>query len=152
VVFRGEAAVVWALDPGHNGPPGSRQSSLHQRLAEQIRSYLASFLPDDAVVAVASSGDATLLDLGRDAWHFPRDPSGGYAGGVASSTAAALNHADELSERGASFLVVPHIDASWLETHPDFLDAMATRRAVVARQKHLCTVFDLTDGVRGEHE
>jgi hypothetical protein len=150
-VVRGDAAIVYALGVGDADPAGSCDSG-RQRLTEQIRSYLSSFLPDDAVLAVASSGDGTLLDLGHEAWHFPRDPSGGYAGNAGSNTSAALNHADELSERGASFLVVPHTDDSWLEAHPDFLAAMATRRPVVASQEHLCTVFDLNDAVKGEHE
>ena len=44
--------------------------------AAQLRSYLGSLLPAEAVVAVVSTGDPTLVALERVAWHFPRGPSG----------------------------------------------------------------------------
>ena len=47
----------------------------------QLTRFLDSLLPDEAIVAVVSSGDSAVLQLsGREMWHFPRDPSGGYAG------------------------------------------------------------------------
>jgi hypothetical protein len=145
-VAHAEAAVVYALGGGvPHGEPAREPEANY--LAERIGLYLESLLPDEAVVAVVSTGDQSLVALGREAWHFPRTPSGEYAGSVALDLDGAVRHAADLADRGASFLVVPSAESSWLDSFPGFVEELARRWRLVARQQHLCTIFDLTDPV-----
>ena len=110
----------------------------------QLTGYLDSIVPEEAIVAVVSSGDADVLRLsGREMWHFPRDPSGTYAGVAAPGTGAALDQLEELRARGLEFLVVPR-QSPWLGHYPDFLGQIEQRYRCVARQRYLCSVYDLT--------
>ena len=109
----------------------------------QLTRFLDSILPEEAIVAVVSSGDEAMLRLeGRQMWHFPRDPSGGYAGTAPADTDVALDQLEGLRGRGLEFLVVPR-ETAWLSHYPDFLGQVEQRYRCVGRQKYLCTIYDL---------
>src|SRR5262249_20224921 len=56
-------------------PYQRRTDQAYQELTERVRWLVHQTLPPNAVVAVVSKGDDTLLDLyGRRAWHFPQAP------------------------------------------------------------------------------
>lgn len=111
---------------------------------EQLLSFLDVILPGESIVGVVSSGDEALMRLeGRELWHFPRDPSGGYAGREPASTETALDQLEDLRGRGLTFLVVPR-EAPWLNHYPDFIEQVEQRYRCVARQRYLCSVYDLT--------
>ena len=112
--------------------------------ADQLNSFLDSILPDEATVAVVSSGDESVLQLrDRRMWHFPRDPSGAYAGQNPANSDIAIDQLEGLRSRGLEFLVVPR-ETPWLSNYPDFIGQVEQRYRCVARQRYLCTVFDLS--------
>jgi len=111
----------------------------------QMTKFLDNILPEEATVAVVSSGDAGVLRLGgRDMWHFPRDPAGGYAGLGPADTDVALDQLEGLRARGLDFLVIPR-ETPWLSHYPEFVGQVERRYRCVGRQKYLCTVYDLAD-------
>jgi hypothetical protein len=112
--------------------------------AAQLTGFLDSILPDEAIVAVVSSGDPEVLLLdGREMWHFPRDSAGAYAGPGPVGTDAAVDQLEELRTGGLEFLVIPR-QSPWLGHYPDFLERVERRYRCVARQRYLCSVYDLT--------
>jgi hypothetical protein len=124
----------------------------HQ-LVQQLRGFLDSLLPPHATVLVVSSGDSNLLDLGdRPAWHFPQTGTGAHASHLPSEGDAIGANLGQLHSKGAEFLVVPAITPSWLDYYPDFLRDVGERYRRVARQQHLCTVFDLGQPLEPEPE
>lgn len=109
----------------------------------QLAAFLDAILPDDAIAAVVSDGDERLVGGGgRRTWHFPRDPSGGYGAHGPPSTGAALDQLEGLRGQGQAFLVIPR-DTRWFEHYPGFVAAVEQRYRCVARQRYLCTVYDL---------
>ena len=74
----------------------------------RLRAVARAELPSGATVVVISKGDDELLDLGvREAWHFPQDDQGAYAGHHPADSAAAIGALEALRKKGAQFLVVP---------------------------------------------
>jgi hypothetical protein len=111
----------------------------------QLSSFLDSILPEEATVAVVSSGDGSVLQLrDRQMWHFPRDPSGSYAGQSPANSDIALDQLEGLRARGLEFLVVPR-ETPWLSNYPEFIGSVEQRYRCVARQRYICAVYDLTD-------
>jgi hypothetical protein len=117
--------------------------ALRRAEAPRLRRFLDSLLPQDASVLVLSSGDAQYLDTGRESAHFPQGPGGAYAGYAFPDNAAALDHLEELRERGAEFLVIPAARPSWLDEYPGFETDVERRHRRIARREHLCTVVEL---------
>ena len=112
---------------------------------QQLISFLDVILPDESIVGMVSSGEEALMRLeGREIWHFPRDPSGRYAGHGPANTEMALDQLEGLRGRGLMFLVVPR-EAPWLNHYPGFIEQVERRYRCVARQRYLCSVYDLTD-------
>ena len=73
-------------------------------------------LPPAARVIVISKGDPDLLDVeGQDAWHFPQDDRGHYAGHYPAESGEAIAHLEALRARGGRFLVIPSSASWWLE-------------------------------------
>jgi hypothetical protein len=110
---------------------------------EQLVSFVDSILPPVTPVAVISSGDERVAQLGtRETWHLPHDASGNFA--ALDSWEAALEQLQGLRRRGLEFLVVPR-ETPWLAHYPEFLDQVEQRYRCVARQRYLCTVYDLNE-------
>ena len=79
---------------------------------EQLVSFVDGILPPVTPVAVISSGDERVVQLGtRETWHFPHDASGSFA--ALDDWEAALDQLEELRRRGLEFLVVPR-ETPWL--------------------------------------
>jgi hypothetical protein len=117
--------------------------------ADQLGSFLDSILPEHTTAGVVSSGDAATLNLPpREMWHFPRTPSGGYAGHAPADTADALDQLARLRGQGLEFLVIPR-ETPWLTHYPGFVERVEERHRCVARQRYLCSVYDLTDSHDG---
>ncbi len=110
---------------------------------DQLVSFVDSILPPVTPVAVLSSGDERVMQLaGRETWHFPQDRSGSFA--AMEDPEMALGQLDDLRRRGLEFLVVPR-ETPWLAHHPEFMDQVEQRYLCVARQRYLCTVYDLNE-------
>ena len=117
---------------------------------EQLVSFVDGILPPVTPVAVISSGDERVVQLGtRETWHFPHDASGNFA--ALDDWEAALDQLEELRRRGLEFLVVPR-ETPWLAHYPEFLDRVEQRYRCVARQRYLCTVYDLNEAPAGRRE
>ena len=143
----GSSATAGADAHAPVAPSSATSAHPAQRLgvsADQLCTFLDSILPEETTVAVVSSGDAGALRLpGREMWHFPRTPSGGYAGHAPADTDMALDQLEGLRARGLEFLVIPR-ETPWLTHYPDFVEQVEERYRCVARQRYVCTVFDLT--------
>ena len=110
---------------------------------EQLVSFVDSILPPVTPVAVVSSGDERVMQLdSRETWHFPHDESGNFA--ALDNWKAAVNQLEDLRRRGLEFLVIPR-ETPWLAHYPEFLDQVEERYRCVARQRYLCTVYDLNE-------
>lgn len=141
-VSRAAAMAPRLHTSAQSGSEGDRR--LEVRPAQLI-AFLDVILPDEAIVGMVSSGDEGLLRLdGREVWHFPRDPSGRYAGHGPADTDMALDQLEGLRGRGLMFIVIPR-EAPWLDHYPDFIEQVEQRYRCVARQRYLCSVYDLTD-------
>jgi hypothetical protein len=117
--------------------------------ADQLASFLDSILPGQTKVGVVSSGDPGALSLsGREMWHFPRTPSGAYAGHAPADTAAALDELEGLRGQGLEYLVIPR-ETPWVSHYPGFVEQVERHHRCVARQRYLCSVYDLTDSRGG---
>jgi glycosyltransferase involved in cell wall biosynthesis len=98
------------------GEDGVVRTPQYARLVARVREAVASDVPADARVLVATKGDHGFLDLdGRSGWHFPRDRDGKYAGHYPADSEAAIAHLEELREQGATHLVLPETAFWWLD-------------------------------------
>src|SRR5262249_54757021 len=65
----------------------------YEDLVERIRQAAYSHVPAGASVIVISKGDEELVQFdNRDAWHFPQDAEGDYAGYNPGDSAEAIAH------------------------------------------------------------
>jgi hypothetical protein len=120
---------------------GSRLN-LPSPLARPLERLLDALLPQEATVAVVSSGDSSLLAVGgRKALHLPHANDGRYAGELGAEDA--LEQLADLDRKGEAFLVVPHVAPSWVDGYPEFLEAVEARYRCIARRKRVCTVYEL---------
>jgi hypothetical protein len=124
----------------------------YRRLVDRIREVANAVIPPNATVAVVSKGDEELLELGegRQGWHFPQDEHGDYIGYHPADSAEAINHLEELRERGAQFLLLPGTSFWWLEHYGELnqhLDGCYQR----VWEGEACVMYSLSeDGSAGQ--
>jgi GT2 family glycosyltransferase len=125
-------------------PYQSRPKPRYDELVERIREAASSHLPAGVTVLVASKGDDKLMQLAQQkAWHFPRDPEGGYAGFNPADSAEAIAHLEELRAQGADFLLLPGTSVWWLRYYDAFHRHLATHYPLMFDQEDVCLIFDL---------
>ncbi len=148
-IYELQAGVAAALS--RNGAAGSDDGPTfepseqlgYRKLVAEIRRAVAQVLPPEATVVVASRGDDELLELdGRQAWHFPQDENGVYAGHYPADDDAAIAHLERLRERGAGFLLLPATALWWLDRYPQ-LGSHVRERYAVALEDESCLIFSL---------
>ena len=116
----------------------------YRSLLKRLRETARAALPREATVVVISKGDDELLDLGvRQAWHFPQDEHGGYAGHYPDSSATAIAQLEELRNRGAEYLLVPATAGWWLDRYPEFGQHLRSSYALVVDDSEVCSIFSL---------
>jgi hypothetical protein len=136
VIWNDDACAVFALE----GSDSRRTAP--SPLARPLERLLDALLPQEATVAVLSSGDSSLLAAaGRRTLHLPRADDGRYAGELGAC--AALEQLAELGQNGATFLVVPHVAPAWVDGYPEFLEEVEARYTCIARRQRVCTVYEL---------
>jgi SAM-dependent methyltransferase len=109
---------------------------------ERVRAIVATSVPPNADVLVASGGDDALIELEqRRGWHFPQ-------GAAPVSAEHAIGQLERLREAGADYFVVPLERPSGLESHEGFMELARSRFQVIARD-HACVIFALTEADRG---
>ena len=112
------------------------------RLQRAIREHT----PPDAVVAVVSKGDDSLLAFdGRVGWHFPLSPAGVYTGHHPADSAEAVAHVEELRHRGAAFLLFPKGARWWLEHYPGLRSHLEGFYTAVTSSDDEFVLFDLME-------
>jgi GT2 family glycosyltransferase len=118
----------------------------YRQLVRRIREAVCSQVPPDATVLVVSRGDEDLLQLApRQAWHFPQNEDGVYAGYYPHNGRAAIAHLECLRAEGGDFFVLPESSRWWLDKYPDFRNHLERRYRLLLRQEGTCVVFALRE-------
>jgi hypothetical protein len=147
---RDDTCLIYALREPDTAPAPSLEAigvTDGRHLAEQNQDIVRRLLPPEATVVVVSKGDEALLRLPvRQAWHFPQDDDGRYAGHYPADSAAAIAHLEEVRARGGQYLLLPQPAFWWLEHYPEFAQHLTDHYRLVARQEHLCLLYALDEG------
>ena len=110
----------------------------------RVRDLVHSSTPEGATVAVVSRGDSELLRLtGRAGWHFPRTPTGVYAGHHPTDDADAIARLEAARSDGAGYLVLPATAYWWLDHYAGFRRHLDSRYPRVAERAGTAIVFSL---------
>lgn len=144
--FQARIAEALRHDGAGNGQPpfapGERLAYLE--LKQRIRPVLEATIPPGSTVIVVSRGDDSLLELPeREAWHFPQEQDGTYAGRHPADSEEAIAGLEELRARGARYLVIPADDAWWLDHYEGFGRHLVERYESLTHAGAPCRVFRL---------
>jgi len=116
----------------------------YEDLVERVCGAVRAVVPAGAVAAVITRGDERLRDLGGiEAWHFPRDDDGRYAGFHPPDGAWAVEHLEMLRAAGAGYLVIPATASWWYEEYPELVAHLRARCELVLDDREICTVMTL---------
>jgi hypothetical protein len=119
--------------------------SAYQQLVQRIREVVRAALPSKATVIVVSKGDKELVKLDdRQAWHFPQDEEGVYAGYHPASNAEAIAHLEELQAKGGEYLLFPGTAFWWLEHYKEFDQHLEARYQRVWDDE-VCVIYELSN-------
>jgi len=102
------------------GAPDGESAPVTSADLAAIRDLISAFVPKRAIVAVVTRGDGRFLEIGRRAWHFPRQSDGRYLGYHPGDSLAAIACLQAVRAQGAAFLLVPAAFVWWLEHYDDF--------------------------------
>lgn len=125
-------------------PYNRRLSRRYLQASEQIREAIRAVIPNNSRVLVVSKGDEKLLELnGIQAFHFPQNEQGEYAGYYPADSREAIKHLENLRRRGADFLVFPESAFWWLEHYSDFNRYLNENFCVVGDKEETCKIYAL---------
>ena len=112
-------------------------------MVRRVRADMRRLLPPAARVIVISKGDPDLLDVeGQDAWHFPQDDRGHYAGHYPAESGEAIAHLEALRARGGRFLVIPSSASWWLEHYAGLARHLDTNYQRIWKSAD-CQIYEL---------
>jgi GT2 family glycosyltransferase len=140
------AAAPQASDSeGDLASAGDRRADLaYEACVRRIREVVRTTVPEDATVIVASKGDESMLDLyGREAWHFPQEPTGEYAPQYPTGATAVIAHLEALRADGADYLLVPKPMFGWLRGHPKFSQYLSHHYSLAVEDEETCAIYEL---------
>lgn len=130
----------------------SKEYTEYQKLVARVREVVNHTVPPGATVIVVSKGDNELLKLdGRNAWHFPQNEWGIYAGHYPADSADAIRHVEALRAKGAGYLVFPRTALWWLEHYREFKEHLNKRYRVVSGPDDTCLIYCLARSVARAH-
>src|SRR5262249_41550141 len=116
---------------------GSKPMVAYDKLVE-------SATPAGSTILVVSKGDDELIKLpGRRGWHFPRDPSGVYAGFHPKDSQTAMEHLNALRTKGAQYLLLPDDSLWWLDHYKELGAYLKDR--LVKSEKGVGAVYKIED-------
>ena len=99
-----------------------------------------------AVVAVASRGDASLLEVADvKGWHFPQRSDGVYAGYYPADSAAAIQHLERVRKRGAEYFALPASALWWIDHYDGLARHIDKNYTLLARDEEAGAVYALVD-------
>ena len=107
-----------------------------------VKTLVARIVPRRDPILIVSRGDPALLNLGREAWHFPQTGDGEWLGHHPASSIEAITQLEELRDRGARFLVFPSTSLWWLEHYRGLRNHLDQRYERAADNGH-GAIFDL---------
>lgn len=115
----------------------------YRELAARIRGIVRETLPPGATVLVVGKGDEELVKLEeRKGWHFPQTENGAPLGYHPANSRAAIEHLEELSAKGAEYLLFPNVAFWWLDYYSDFRKHLDTRRSRIWNDEY-CIIYRL---------
>lgn len=122
----------------------SNEYTGYQNLILRIRQVVNRTLPPEATVIVVSKGDSELLKLdGRNAWHFPQNDRGVYAGHYPADSAEAIAQLQALRKKGGQYLLFPQTALWWLEHYREFKEHLDKRCQIVSGPDDTCLIYSL---------
>jgi GT2 family glycosyltransferase len=98
-----------------------------------LAEVVSALLPDDARVAVGTTGSAD----------FPGLHPGRAAALTLRGEAATRAAIEKLSADGVGFLVLPKAAFAWLRNHPSVATYLRDQHRLVTRQGHACEIYEL---------
>jgi GT2 family glycosyltransferase len=130
-------------------PYERRQSDRYRELVERLRRRVMDVIPSNATILVVSRGDEALLSLhGLQAWHFPRNDDGSYAGHHPVDSGDAITRLEEQRAEGAEYIVFPVTAAWWLDHYEGLRQHLDGRYDCVLSDPDTCLAFDLRERAR----
>ncbi len=122
----------------------SNEYTGYQNLILRVRQVVDRALPPDATVIVVSKGDNELLKLdGRNAWHFPQNDWGVYAGHYPADSAEAIAHLEALRKKGGQYLLFPKTALWWLDHYRELKEHLEKRYQAVSGPDDTCLIYSL---------
>jgi hypothetical protein len=80
---------------------------------------------------------------GRQAWHFPQNQNGVYAGYHPVDSMAAISHLEALRARGGAFLLFPGTAFWWFDHYKEFHQHLDRRYQRIWGNEH-CVIYQLS--------
>jgi glycosyltransferase involved in cell wall biosynthesis len=117
---------------------------LYDALVQRVRETVASVVPPRGELAVVSKGDEQLLLLGdRHCSHFPRTPSGVYAGHHPADDDDAIAQLESARAAGAEYLVFPATANWWLEHYTGLREHLERNYTQLVEDPDSCVIYRL---------
>jgi GT2 family glycosyltransferase len=125
----------------YDRPPDAAYADLRERIHDLVEQSI----PAGATVLVVSRGDEGLLDLaGRRAWHFPQDADGVYAGHYPSDSGEAIEHLEQLRERGGEYILFPETGLWWLDHYEGLVEHLRRAGDPLVAEPETCVIYGLS--------
>lgn len=116
-----EAPRAVARTAGVSGREVDLDALTYLMFLRQWRWLVERSTPEGARVAVISKGDNELLQVqNREAWHFPQDENGAYAGYYPADSEEAIEDLEAVRAKGAEYLLIPLQSLWWLDHYEGF--------------------------------
>ncbi len=112
-----------------------------------VKALVGRIVPRRDAILIVSRGDPALLELGREAWHFPQTADGNWLGHHPASSGEAITQLEELRGRGARFLVFPRTSLWWLDHYVGLRDHLERRYERAGDDRH-GAIFDLRTAMK----
>jgi glycosyltransferase involved in cell wall biosynthesis len=124
---------------------GDAKLPMYDALIQRVRDTVAGVVPPRSELAVVSRGDEQLLLLGdRRCSHFPRAPSGVYAGHHPADDKDAIAQLENARAGGVEYLVFPATASWWLEHYTGLRAHLESHYIQLVQDPESCVVYQLT--------
>ena len=139
--------VRWEAKWGQSWVPHERRPNRqYQQLLQEIRNIARAILPQNAVVLVASRGDAEILESACfTTWHFPQTGAGSYSGHHPADSADAIAQLESLRAKGGQYLLFPRTAFWWFDFYVEFKRHLERRYRLLAHNSDTAVIFDLSE-------
>jgi glycosyltransferase involved in cell wall biosynthesis len=116
----------------------------YRQLRDRIKAAAVAAIPEGSTVIVVSRGDDHLLRLERrTGWHFPQNRAGLFAGYYPSNSIIAIEHLEQLREKGGGYLLLPATALWWLDHYEQFAQHLDEHYFRTFDDEDVCVIYDL---------